>query len=82
MSSDEENIALDVTYHQPQLHQNEEDDQQNPKQNSSKVVKLFDRIMTVMSSPTFIELVVVLIVVVVAILSSELGIHVGKSGKS
>ena len=79
MSSDEENIALDL---QPQLHQNEEDNQQNPKQNSSKVVKLFDRIMTVMSSPTFIELVVVLIVVVVAILSSELGIHVGKSGKS
>ena len=82
MFSDEENIALDVTYHQPQLHQNEADGQQCPKQNSSKVFKLFDRIMTVMSSPTFIELAVVLIVVVVAILSSELGIHVGKSGKS
>ena len=79
MSSDEENIALDL---QPQLHQNEEDNQQNPKQNSSKVVKHFDQIMTVIGSPTFIELVVVLIVVAVAILSSELGIYVGKSGKS
>ena len=73
------NLDLDITFDQDQPFHHQNDEETNPKHNSSKVFRALNRIMTIMNNSIFIELIVVLIVVVGAILSSELGIHIGQS---
>lgn len=73
------NLDLDITFDQDQQYHHQNDEETNPKHNSSKVVRALNRTMTIMNNSIFIELIVVLIVVAGAISSSELGIHIGES---
>ena len=82
MASNLDTIQVHSTHHQK--HTNGDDQElgpskQDPKPFSNNISDLFKRTKTVLNDPIFIELIVVLIVIIGAVLSSELGIHVGKS---
>ena len=82
MASNLDTIQVHSTNHQEHSNGNDQElgpSKQDPKPFSNNISDLFKRIKTVLNDPIFIELIVVLIVIIGAVLSSELGIHVGKS---